>query len=366
MADKAYFVPAFGNRPEHIVGRDAIIDSFIDGLSKPVGHKQRATLVLGQRGMGKTALLLEIFERAKAKGFVVARVAASQDMLNDIIEYIQIDGARYADEAKPPVKGFSVGAVGFSFGLTFNDRTREDYGFRVKLDLLCEKLNGLGHGVLLLIDEVQSNSAEMRTLTTTYQHLVGSDRNIAIMMAGLPNAISAVLNDKVLTFLNRAHKVHLGPLSLEDVRAYYAQVFAKLNKSIDDQTLDDAVRASRGYPYLLQLIGYYLLEYCGDSNVIEPIHARRATASARAELVENIFQPSLGPLSDVDRAFIDAMALDDGVTKIADMRVRMGVSAQYVQTYRARLLDAGVIDSPRIGEVEFAIPYLKEYLRGEL
>ena len=41
------------------IGRDRVIEQFIDGLREPVGSRNRCTLFLGQRGMGKTALLLE-------------------------------------------------------------------------------------------------------------------------------------------------------------------------------------------------------------------------------------------------------------------------------------------------------------------
>ncbi|MDR2108973.1 MAG: ATP-binding protein [Coriobacteriales bacterium] len=87
------FTPTFGNRPDRILGRDDVIEAFISSLKKPVGHPNRSTLVLGQRGMGKTALLLEVAERAADAGFVVARVTANQDMLPEIIEYLQILGA---------------------------------------------------------------------------------------------------------------------------------------------------------------------------------------------------------------------------------------------------------------------------------
>lgn len=58
------FQPTFGNRPEKYIGRDGVIEKFIEGLREPVGSRNRCTLFLGQRGMGKTALLLELSDRA--------------------------------------------------------------------------------------------------------------------------------------------------------------------------------------------------------------------------------------------------------------------------------------------------------------
>ena len=92
------FHPSFGSRPERIVGRDDVIAQFLKGLQREPGHRDRATLVLGQRGMGKTALLLQLAEEAKSRGFVPARVTSGEDMLEEIIESIQIGGSEFVSE----------------------------------------------------------------------------------------------------------------------------------------------------------------------------------------------------------------------------------------------------------------------------
>ena len=54
------FSPAFGNKPGTLVGRDLSMKCLTDGLSVPAGNRERARLIIGQRGMGKTVLLLEL------------------------------------------------------------------------------------------------------------------------------------------------------------------------------------------------------------------------------------------------------------------------------------------------------------------
>lgn len=363
MALDTVFQPSFGNKPDKIVGREVVIDGILSGLSMRPGHRDRATLVTGQHGMGKTALLLEIADRAFDKDFVVARVTASADMLDEIVETVQIKGSPFVKERKSKVKGFSAGALGFSFGLTFSDEVVNNYGFRTKLSLLCDKLAENDKGILLLIDEVQANTEGMRTLATTYQHLVGEGKNIAVVMAGLPAAMSSVLNDSILTFLNRARKVHLGPLSLESIRVYYRLTFKALGKEFPAELLDAAVDATRGFPYLLQLIGYYLEEYSAGSTLISDDMVSDAVESAKRDLEADVFATTLKPLSDMDVKFLEAMAVDEGPSKVSDVQMRLDVSAGYVQSYRARLIEAGVVASERRGELEFVVPYLGEYLR---
>ena len=57
------------------------------------------------------------------------------------------------------------------------------------------------------------------------------------------------------------------------------------------------------------------------------------------------------------------MARDDGPTEIADLKARFGRSDSYVSNYRRRLIDAEMIVEAGRGRIDFALPYLREYLR---
>ena len=256
------------------------MELFAEGLRSPIESRDRCILLLGQRGMGKTALLLKFEDMAKERGFVVARVSHNEDILNEIIELVQLKGSQYVQDKKSPVKGFSAGALGFSFGLTFTEEAQRSYGFRVKLGMLCEKLEDHGMGVLILVDEAKT-SEKMRQLATTYQSLVGDGRNVAICMAGLPHAVSGILNDSVLTFLNRARKVKLGPISTQEIRAYYDVAFKELGLECAEDVLDDAAQAASGFPYLMQLIGYYAELYGKPSGAVSNTTLKKAIKGAR-------------------------------------------------------------------------------------
>jgi hypothetical protein len=361
---ESIFLPAFGNKPTHLVGRDAVVAGFVSGLRESVGHQERTTLLIGQRGMGKTALLLEFADQAQRQGFVVARVTANTDMLADILGMIQRKGTELIGaKTKPKIKGVSAGAFGFSFGLTFAEEVERNYSFLNKMLMLCDELEKHGKGIVVLVDEIQAADSNMRVLATAYQNLVGEGKNIVIAMAGLPSVISSVLNDDMLTFLNRATKVHLDALSLNDVSAYYVHAFSDLGLSIGADDLEMAVRATRGYPYLLQLIGYYLTKHAGSNKSIDSSAVSQALTAARRDLIKSIYDPILKPLSKRDMQFLKAMARDKGsVSTVSDIVKRMKTTQGNVQAYRRRLIDMGVIASERRGELSFAVPYLKEYL----
>lgn len=359
------FEPAFGNKPDRIVGRNDELERIDNALGARPGSRDRAMLIIGQRGMGKTALLLEIESRAKRAGYVTARTAANENMLDSLVERLQINGREFVNDPKKQIRGMSADAFGFSIGLTFSDEVRNNYGFQTKLGLLCDRLADCGRGVLLLVDEVRATSAEMRVLADAYQQLVGDGKNIAICMAGLPASISDVLNDDVLTFLNRASKIRLQAIGLASIRSYYASTFEAAGLSFAPGVLDRAVEATQGFPYLLQLVGYYLVDEIGGGSEIDPAILDRALADARDDMQDNVFKPSLAALSRKDLEFLKSLArcVDaDGVARVSDIGAALGKSNGYLQVYRRRLIDAGIVVSPRNGELQIVVPMLTEYL----
>ena len=357
------FQPTFGNRPEKYIGRDGVIEQFMAGLREPVGSRNRCTLFLGQRGMGKTALLLELSDRAQKAGYVVARVTAHEGMPQAIIEQFQLNGSKFFNDDKRKLTGVSAGALGFSLGLTFSEAAERQYGFRAKMSLLCDKLTEKGKGALILIDEVHT-SAAMREVAAAYQELVGDRKNIAIAMAGLPHAVSSVLNDSVLTFLNRAVKVELGLISIQLIRAYYERAFRSIDIKASDEVLDRAALSTRGFPYLMQLIGYYMIQYSQENDIVTNVMMDKAEKAAMKDLEDNVFKPILAPLSDNDRIFLQALARCGGTVTTAKLQDRLGKKGPAIQPYRKRLIEAGIIEAPRRGELVFAVPYLPDYLLG--
>ena len=359
-----YFSPAFGNRPHQLVGREDVIQTILNGLTTQPGSKDRATLVLGQRGLGKTVLLWEVADRARKQGFVVASpTVVSKDMPERIIEKIQDDGEQYAKDKRGKLVGGSVGALGFSIGLQFEKEVQETKSFGYKLLQLSRRLNEQGRGILILVDEVQANSPELRQLVTSYLELVGEQQNVALVLAGLPGAMSSVLNDKVLTFLNRANKIMLGPLSIPDIDAYYRKTFDDIGIGIDPELRKHAARATEGSPYLLQLIGHNIVLYAGDGGEVDEQTIEEAILSAQETFKQDVCSTTLAALSDKDVEFLRAMAQDEGESNISEIADRMGVSADYAQKYRKRLMDSGVIEQARRGYVAFAVPELAGYLR---
>lgn len=358
-----FFSPAFGNKPIALIGRTNEMGILTSGLYSPPGSKERARLIIGQRGMGKTVLLLELAEFAKNNGFIVASpTVVSNDMLERILEKLNKSGESVLQSERPRITGGSVGILGFSAGIQTEKPNTERKSFAYQLQEICETAGKAGKGVLILVDEVQSGNESLKKLIIAYQEMVGEGCNISMVLAGLPSAISQTLNEHVLTFLNRASKMNLDPISISEIIVYYNQAFEKFGIKMSDKWTADAARRTEGSPYMMQLIGHYLTITASEDGKLTEKAFRMAIELATKEFVDDICSTTLAPLSERDISFLKAMSVDEKETSIKDLCIRLNESSAYVNVYRQRLLQAGVIIQRKRGFVEMAVPYLKDYL----
>jgi hypothetical protein len=195
------------------------------------------------------------------------------------------------------------------------------------------------------------------------KHGVGGENDM-LVIAGLPHAIDDLLKDEALSFLKRSYRASLGNIRVDEVLLFFMEAFptGKADgNNMASVALERAAEATMGYPYLIQLIGYYL----SKEEDIDDKAADRAIFRAKIELYKNIHEPLVWGLSSKDRMFLLAMAQDEGASEFGEIAKRMDVSAGYASKYRERLIDAGVIYSSAYGELAFALPFMKEYVEKE-
>ena len=102
-----------------------------------------------------------------------------------------------------------------------------------------------------------------------------------------------------------------------------------------------------------------------DTEDISLADAEEGVRQARRRLGSLVYQPALADTSEIDRTFLLAMAKDDGPSKMADIQERLGVDESYVSQYRLHLIAAELIEPTKSGHVDFALPYLREFLCDE-
>jgi hypothetical protein len=226
---------------------------------------------------------------------------------------------------------------------------------------MLEELKKKGITLVILLDEVHHTGEGMVTFITTYQHLLREGLPVALLMAGLPSAVEDVLNDKVLTFFRRANRVTLKDVDIESVRIAFNESFGEGDRSFASGVDRYAAEVTEGFPYLIQLVGYYLWKSAGRT--IDAQDVDKALAMSKVDLYRNIHDLMIIESSSKDQEFLRAMAEDDGISEIGQIIKRMGVNSSYASQYRERLLKSGIIAKAGYGKLTFTPPYMRDYLR---
>ena len=166
-------------------------------------------------------------------------------------------------------------------------------------------------------------------------------------MTGLYNNIDRLRNAEGMTFLERAPRTVLSPLSFNAIVEKYVKTL-----SVKESDAIKLAKATMGYSFAFQAIGYYAWE--------NPKRIDKALRDARDYLFEFAYQKIWSELSSNDRKVILAIHQ----TKTGEVvRVRKNLSWETNQfnPYRDRLIKFGVITSPQSGYVELALPWFGDF-----
>jgi hypothetical protein len=360
------FKPTFGASPPSLAGRDELIQEFADALADGPGAAGRATLYTGARGAGKTVMLNAIEAETKAQGWLVISETATRGLVDRLTQSRLPELLRQfdPDAVRQRLTGIELPLKGG--GLTWE--TLESHvvkaDLRSQISLLTDLLAENETGLLITLDEIHLHQIdELRVLAAIVQHAFREERELAFAAAGLSSSISELLNDDVLTFLRRADRYHLGPVELGEVRRALEEPIEATDRQVESDALDVMVEGTKGYPFLIQLVGSQCWRVRRHADSINLADAKTGVANARRRLGSLVHAPAFEDASPVDKSFLLAMAKDDGRSKMADIAERLGVEKEYAGVYRRRLIDAEVIEEAGHGYVDFTLPYLRDYLR---
>ena len=367
------FKPTAGRMPPLLIGRDNIIDDFEEGLDDGPGAPGRLMRVTGARGVGKTVMLTEFGRIAKSRKWEVIDETASTGLAQRLLDRLTPARSAVNFSINPSLSIAGLGGV--SLGEASVTSQQMPLTLRAAMSNRLDALERKSAGLLVTIDEAQAaERADMVAIATAVQHLIREERNIAFVFAGLPTIASKWLNDEVLTFLRRAQSEQLGDIPLQDVKDAFEDTFHDSGITIGGKALTMAADATEGYPFMMQLAGYHIWRITyrrhrnddganGNGITVTEEDAAQGIANALSRLGDAVHGPELDGLSPIDKTYLLAMAQDDGPSSTSTVAERMGKDVNYANIYRTRLIDAQVVKDVGYGKVDFAIPYLRQYLR---
>jgi hypothetical protein len=360
------FRPTFGTTPPLLVGRSGLVQAFVDGLEEGPGAAGRAMLLRGARGVGKTVLLNEVEREARERGWLVLSETASDHLVSDLVgdrlpTLLAEHGRRRRTTRMTGVTA-PLGIGGATWSTT--DREHPQETLRSAVERLLAARSKRRTGLLLTVDELDARFlADLSEVGVLLQHAFREERELAFVGAGLSANLEAVLKAPGLTFLQRASTHTLEAIAAVDVVEGLRVPIEVGGRSITAEALATCAAATSGYAFMLQLVGYETWRQQPARKRITVEDADAGVASARRRLGQLVLEPTLRDLSGTDKAFLVAMAEDDGPSLVGDVADRMGVDANYASQYRRRLLAAQVIRPVGYGVVDFSLPFLREYVR---
>lgn len=357
------FRPTAGATPPEVIGRAGLLDEFAYGLRLGSGAPGLLSIFTGARGIGKTVMLGAAHDVAREHGWAVVSETATGAFMGRIGEKMRRLAQELGDGPESRRRITAVTVAGF--GLTTQLTPERQVDWRDLGESLLRLLDERGTGLLITVDEIHAaDRAELAQLAANVQHFIQDGLPIALIFAGLPSAVSDLLNEGVATFLRRADKIDLHAAAVRDVERSFSETFSNAGIGITPDLVRRAAAATGGYPFLIQLVGYFLWREAETHDASLPSDAvDRAIAAAVRRNERVVIEAALATASEKDLEFLHAMAVDDNTSTAADLVQRTGSRPTLVAKYRTRLIAAGLIESAGHGKVGYAIPGLRQYLR---
>ena len=361
------FTPIFGGKPDFFFGRKEILRRF-DGAMSDRGSDYRAVFFTGTRGYGKTSVLEQLSQRANRAGWRVVDIGSDKPV-ETIVR--RLAGASEATKTVDPSVSVSVFGTGAAASGVSSSKTmryeREDLGLLV-LDT-CEREK---HGLLITVDEVQKiDLDDVAAICDAFQMASRKGHDAMLAVAGLPYAHSKVIHHEGCTYLRRAVHEVLTPLSPDEVHTAFEDALALAGGvRIGDGALDVLVASSKGHPYIMQLLGFYLIDAlrsnAGTKRLdVSEEDAEKAIARAKETYALRAVRPVIDAMGGAEVSYLRAMAHvigPDRTAKTGDIARFLGKTQQQTSRARQRLIDNGIILAAGHGAVVYGIPYLDDYL----
>lgn len=228
------FRPSAGARPPEVIGSTGLLDAFNGGLNHGSGAPGLLVVITGDRGIGKTVMLGVAQDLARGRGWEVISETATVGLAGRLGESI-----RRLAEVRVPM---SLGGV----------------WQEVSSDLL-RRLQEADSGLLITVDEIHAVGHEdLAQIGAAFQDFTREGLPVALIVAGLPAKVSELLDDEQAAFLRQADRVILSNVEVAEVEQSLAATFAAGGFEAPADTFRQGAEATTGYPFLVQLVGYFL------------------------------------------------------------------------------------------------------------
>ncbi len=376
------FAPGAGSQPPELAGREGLIEQADFAIQRLMqGRHDKAQILLGLRGTGKTVLLNKFEQLADAQGCDTTFIEAPEDrtLASLLVPRLQkLLRALSTIEAAKTLAHRALGALK-SFAKTFKLSYE---GVTISVDptvgvadsgdlesdltdlflAVGAAAQSAGRAWVLLIDEVQYlQRLELSALIVAIHRIVQKGYPVMFFGAGLPQI--AALSGEAKSYSERLFDYPpIGPLDSGAAAKALRDPIRDEGEEINEAALAHVFKMTAGYPYFLQEWGYQCWNLAEQSPIDEAT-AKAATARAIARLDTGFFRVRLERLTPKEKEYVIAMArLGSGPYRSSEVADHLGVEPTSLGPRRAQIIKKGMIYSPSHGDIAFTVPLFEDFL----
>lgn len=373
------FNPQQPARPDFFVGREPEIMEFEKMLSQTMHGSPMNMSITGNRGMGKTSILLKFEDIARKEKCLTLRLSNYEGNVTNIIDfsdYLSSNLKREILSRRPVERGINnlqEWAATLKPTFSWNEVTLSLEKQQIIQELLRQRLvklwNELKNGdnaAVILIDEAESLESIkgiLPFLREVFQRLA-TDANYMVVIAGKLNFPERM--SESFSPLNRFFPCsRLLSFDKAEIRTYIIKRLASVSVGIDEDALSHISKRSEGHPYVLVAMCYLLFDSLReDEKHISKDVVLRAEEKINARLAQDFFTPMYHPLTPKAQDILQRIASKSKTLAFSfkDAVDWLDMPRNYVSPYIKELLRKGVLNKPRRGSYQIFHTLFLEYV----
>lgn len=336
------FCLSFGKEPDRYVKR---VDAYmqITDTFNSISPSSNCYLVMGVRGSGKTVLLSTILNEYRENDeWIAISLNPGRNLLEMLAAGLYEDAKlqKYFIEASLNLSKFGIG-----LDIKKNPPISD---IQIAIEKMVKIVNDKGKRLLIIIDDV-TKSKDVVSFASAFQDLILKRMDVFLLMTGLYENIYNLQRDKRCSFLLRAEKVILNPLSTTGMKKQYQQTFL-----CDEKEALRMAEFTKGYSYAFQALGYIMWD--------KECSIEEAITSFDERMSEYCYEKIWEDLSDKEKEVVVLLA-NNGKMKTGNIAENIGVSAKTFSVQRDRLIKKGIIDGREHGTVSLLLPRFDEFVK---
>ncbi len=368
------YIPEQVVDPEDFVGRFEEIENFKTFLDFSIKSKPRNIAIIGDWGIGKTALMRKFEDIAIQNDTPSARFDVRKDM--SLLEFqqrllLEIKTAlslheKLSVKAKDFLSSFDV-SMGYA-GIAVKKMRNQTIDFRQKLLEMWNGLKDSVPAVLVMLDNAEGLKqipGANEELRNTFQRLSEYDCKYVLVIAGKPDLFTGITSiyEPFARFFNF---IELKPFTYEETKDVIEKPLDNIpNLKFEQDTISEIYRKSEGHPFIVKSMCSTLYIVTRGEGVITRSIVEKFMPRILYDLGKKVFSDRFTSASPVEqRILITISSFDGDNLNYSDIAEMSDTSKKKIGTFLSRLTEKDLIKRVERGQYELFHPLFKEYLKN--